>query len=74
MCAALMLLGLFTRLLAVALANIDDLHSTLRLQYDNIILDRHILNVLGDRTDSVSCLSCLGNRFYSVATITSESG
>ena len=74
MCAALTLLGLFTRLLAVALANLDGHDSTLRLQHNYLILDHHILNVLCDHTGSVSCLSWLGNRFFSVATITSESG
>ena len=57
MCAALTLLGLFTRLLAIALANLDGHDSTLRLQHNYLILDHHILNVLCDHTDSVSCLS-----------------
>ena len=54
--AALTLIGLFTRLIAVALANLDDLHSTLRLQSDYVIY-HHILNVLGNRTVCVSNLS-----------------
>ena len=57
MCAALTLLSLFTRLLAVALANLDGHDSTLRLQQNYLVLDHHILNVLCDHTDSVSCLS-----------------